>query len=101
MLPIRTGKPYIPPVEIIPEGPNTKLLAAIEQNTAATVTAVTSITLPAPAEPTPPVDLYPILEALQNIKQEQPQVLEWHFEIKRDSLKLITDVIARAVPREI
>jgi len=76
-----------PPSEVI------KLLEVIANNTAVVADASTVPVLPEPV----PIDLAPLVSAIQENKPvAAPVVSEWHFEIKRNQLNLITDVVARS-----
>ena len=66
-------------------------LAEIANNTQATVEALQTL-------PTPEAPVVHVPEIVPNVVVDIPDpVIEWHFEIKRNSLNLITDVIARGV----
>lgn len=69
-------------------------LAQIAENTAATAEAINNMQ-PAQMQPAPTIELLP---APVTIDVPQP-VIEWHFEVKRNSLNLITDVVARGMQR--
>jgi hypothetical protein len=51
------------------------------------------------------VSIKTIVDEIRKLPEPQPikkcQQVEWYFEIKRDSSKLITEVIARPVPKDI